>query len=85
MKEVVQGKSIGDLYCDRIKNIPGRENVKNVIKSTFKTHFKSTLHISDIKKDGEQIKICFGPDNYCILTKEKILQLNQLINGVTTV
>ena len=61
------------------------ENVKNVIKSTFKTYFKTTLHISDIKKDGEQIKICFGPDNYCILTKEKILQLNQLINGVTTV
>ena len=61
------------------------ENVKNVIKSTFKTHFKSTLHISDIKKDGEQIKICFGPNNYCILTKEKILQLNQLINDVTII
>lgn len=61
------------------------ENVKNVIKSTFKTHFKSTLHISDIKKDGEQIKICFGPDNYCILTKEKILQLNQLINDSTII
>ncbi len=31
VKEVALGKSIGDLHCDAIKNIPGRENVKNVI------------------------------------------------------
>jgi transposase len=31
MKEVVLGKSIGDLLDSRIKDIEGRENVKNVI------------------------------------------------------
>ena len=43
MKEVVLGKAIGDLMCDRIKAIPGRENVKNVIvdlSPTFRSFVK---------------------------------------------
>jgi transposase len=43
MKEVVLGKAIGDLHCDRVKQIPGRENVKNVITDlspTFRSFVK---------------------------------------------
>jgi transposase len=43
MKEVVLGKSIGDLVNSHIKTIPGRENVKNVVldlSPTFRSFAK---------------------------------------------
>jgi transposase len=54
MKDVVLGKSIGDLLNSSIKNIPGKENVKNVIvdlsptfRSFAKDYFPNARLIAD--------------------------------------